>query len=229
MSGQKIEVAGQPAYLFGDVKDPAVVVLQEWWGITDIIKGHAQKIADAGYQCIVPDLYKGKVGVDREEAQHLYDHLDWPQAVQEIKACVQYLKDNGAKKVGATGFCMGGALAMAAAQHAGVDAAAAFYGLPPPTLAQPEAVKVPVQLHFGQLDEYKGFSDPESAEAFVKKVNDAGGKAEVFIYEQCGHGFLNTGPEAVAKRKHMGFPEPPMEQQELAWKRLFEFFDKQLH
>lgn len=90
MSGEKIEVAGQPAFLFGNVSsgrhgpptimqwqddvmpvacprrpspallrspqvnDPAVVVLQEWWGVTDIIKGHAQKIADQGFRCIVP-------------------------------------------------------------------------------------------------------------------------------------------------------------------------------
>lgn len=40
-----------------------------------------------------PDLYKGKVGVDKEEAQHLMSNLDFPTAVQEIKACVQYLRE----------------------------------------------------------------------------------------------------------------------------------------
>eukprot|EP00887_Chlorella_sp_A99_P001466 scaffold8.g1466.t1 len=217
-----------PGYEFGDVNDPAVVVIQEWWGITDIILGHAKRLAAAGYRTLVPDLYKGKIGVDKEEAQHLMSNLDFPGAVEEIKEAVEYLRAKGAKKVGTTGFCMGGALSLAAAQHAGVDAAAPFYGLPDPALAQPESIKVPLLLSFGELDEYKGFSDPGSAEAFAQKVNAAGGSAECIIYPQCGHGFLNTGPEAVAKRAHMGFPEPLVEQQDKAWVTLVAFLDKNL-
>lgn len=46
--------------------------IKEWWGVTDIIKAHAEKISSDGeYRCLVPDLYKGKIGVDKEEASHV--------------------------------------------------------------------------------------------------------------------------------------------------------------
>lgn len=64
----------------------------------------------------------------------LMSNLDFPAAVKELKQAVEYLKSTGATKVGVCGFCMGGALSFAAAQHAGVDAAAPFYGIPDPAI-----------------------------------------------------------------------------------------------
>lgn len=61
-------------------------------------------------------------------------NLDFPGAVKELGEAVKYLKSTGATKVGVVGFCMGGALSFAAAQHAGVDAAAPFYGIPDPAI-----------------------------------------------------------------------------------------------
>jgi carboxymethylenebutenolidase len=61
-------------------------------------------------------------------------NLDFPAAVKELGEAVAYLKASGASKVGVVGFCMGGALSFAAAQHAGVDAAAPFYGIPDPAI-----------------------------------------------------------------------------------------------
>lgn len=219
---------GIPGYVCGSVKDPAVVVLQEWWGVVPTVVDHAINISQHGYRCLIPDLYKGKVGVDKEEASHLMNSLDWATAVEEMKAAVQYLRDDGASKVGCIGFCMGGALALAAAQHAGVDCTAPCYGTPSPELCQPENVKVPVQMHFGELDDFKGFSDQETAKAFADKVNAAGGAAALFMYAQAGHGFLNRGDEGVAKRAYMGFPEPPSEAQALAWERVLAFFEENL-
>lgn len=127
--------------------------------------------------------------------------------------------------MGSVGFCMGGALSLV---EFGQDSAVAFYGLPQPGLSQPENIKFPVQLHFGRLDEYKGFSDAESATVFAEKIKGAGGTPELFIYEECGHGFLNEGEEGIAKREHMGFPHPPPADQQLAWERVLGFFDKTL-
>lgn len=222
----RVEFApGVPGYVVGDANAPAVIVLQEWWGIVPTVVDHALHISQQGYRCLVPDIYKGKIGVDKEEASHLLSKLDWAQAVQEIKQAVEWLRSQGAPKVGCTGFCMGGALTLLAAQHAGVDAAAAFYGIPGADFCQPENIKVPIQLHFGQLDDMKGFSDPETAKAFADKANAAGGKAELFIYPDCGHGFLNVGDEGVEKRAHMGFPEPPNDDaRNQAWERVFRLF-----
>ena len=78
-------------------------------------------------RCLIPDIYHGKLGIDKEEAHHLYSNLDWPRAVEELSQAVQFLKEEGSEKVGAIGFCMGGALAVAACQHCGIDCAAPFY------------------------------------------------------------------------------------------------------
>jgi carboxymethylenebutenolidase len=65
-------------------------------------------------------------------------------------------------QVGVTGFCMGGALSLASAVRVpGIDAVVAFYGTPPPQLADPTESKVPVQAHFGEEDTMKGLSDKE--------------------------------------------------------------------
>jgi dienelactone hydrolase len=64
------------------------------------------------------------------------NHLDFKAAVSEVKAAADYLRGSGAAKVGVVGFCMGGALSFAAAQHAGVDCAAPFYGVADPAICQ---------------------------------------------------------------------------------------------
>src|SRR6187399_2154732 len=92
-------------------KAPGMVVIQEWWGLTDQIKGVADKLAGAGYRALVPDLYRGKVAVEANEAEHLMTNLNFGDAAgQDIRGAVQYLKASGSRKTGVTGFCMGGAL-----------------------------------------------------------------------------------------------------------------------
>ena len=70
-----------------------IVVIQEWWGLNDQIKGVAERLAEAGYHSLVPDLYKGKVTLEAAEAEHLMTHLDFNTAtVQDIKGAMQHLK-----------------------------------------------------------------------------------------------------------------------------------------
>jgi carboxymethylenebutenolidase len=86
---------------------PAVVVIQEWWGLNAQIRGVADRLAAAGYQALVPDLYRGKSTVEAEEAHHLMTALNFGDAAsQDIRGAAQYLKGR-ATKVGVTGFCMG--------------------------------------------------------------------------------------------------------------------------
>ena len=90
---------------------PGVVVIQEWWGLNDQIRGVADRLAAQGYRALVPDLYRGKVGLAANEAEHLMNALDFGDAAsQDIAGAVAHLKDSGSAKVGVTGFCMGGAL-----------------------------------------------------------------------------------------------------------------------
>src|SRR5258707_15323402 len=117
----------------GAGKAPGIVVIQEWWGLNDQIRGVADKLAKAGYRALVPDLYRGKTAVDAKEANHLMTGLNFGDAAgQDIRGAVQYLKKASAPKVGVTGFCMGGALTvLSAANVPGMGAGAIWYGYPP--------------------------------------------------------------------------------------------------
>src|SRR5204862_6414598 len=111
---------------------PGIVISQEWWGLNDQIKGVANRMAETGYRALVPDLYRGKLGLDAKEAEHLMTNLNFADAAgQDVRGAVQYLKTSSAK-VGVTGYCMGGALAILASVFVPeVDATVAWYGFPP--------------------------------------------------------------------------------------------------
>ena len=121
-------------YLTESKKDaPAIVVIQEWWGMNDQIKKVADTLKDAGYRALVPDLYKGKLALDANEAKHLMTGLNFLDAASEdIRGAVQYLKSTGSKKVAVTGFCMGGALTCLSSVHVPeLDCGVIWYGYPP--------------------------------------------------------------------------------------------------
>lgn len=210
------------AYVVGKEDAPGIVVLQEWWGVDFEIKNHAVMISQLGpgFKALIPDLYRGKVGLDVAEAQHLMDGLDWQGAVQDIRASVNWLKANGSKKAGITGFCMGGALSIASSVLVPeVDAVVAFYGVPSSELADPAQAKAPIQAHFGEKDNIVGFSDVTAAKALEEKLKASGVPHEVHIYPGIGHAFMNRSPEGIKRRKSMGLDDEDEAAVQLAWSR----------
>ena len=110
-------VNGYPAEPAAAAKARGMVVIQEWWGLNDQIKGVAERLAKAGYRALVPDLYRGKVTVEAKEAEHLMTQLNFADAAsQDVRGAVQHLKQSS-PTVGVTGFCMGGALTLLSAVH----------------------------------------------------------------------------------------------------------------
>ncbi|KAL0049168.1 hypothetical protein WJX82_008011 [Trebouxia sp. C0006] len=183
---------------YGDKTAPALLVVQEWWGINDDIKEKAMMLhAKGGCRVFIPDIYKGKSTVEVAEAKHMYDNLDWPVAVQELIQAAEYLTGTGSPKVAAIGFCMGGALAVAASQYGKIHAAVACYGIPQFAICPPSKVNSPIQLHVGSKDDYVSVA---SAEEFAANVKGAGGSCELHIYEGAGHAFLNN-PDKVGQAK----------------------------
>ena len=171
--------------------------------------------------------------MDVEEAHHLMTSLDWPNAKDELVECAKYLRASGSPKVGVVGFCMGGALALIAAQHADdVVCAAPFYGTPDPAICQTDKITVPVQAHFGELDNLAGFSDPDTAKKLLANLRAAGSDCELHTYPNVGHAFMNDLPAPYpdwdAREKTQGFPRFDSAQAEAAWSRLLEFFRKHL-
>lgn len=223
-----------PGYVAGQKGAPAVIVVQEWWGVTPQVCEHAGRLAMRGFRVLVPDLYKGKVGVDAEEASHLMDTLDFPAAVAEIGHAAAFLKQEGCSKVGIIGFCMGGALSLGgAAASADIACAAAFYGVNF-DLFKPEQLSAkPVRGHFGEADAMAGFSDPETARKLEAVLKEAGNtRAIVTVHPKVGHAFMNDSPapfESFEERQaKLGVPPYDEATAEAAWKDTISFFTRHL-
>jgi len=145
---------------------PGVVVIQEWWGLNDPVRGVADRLAHAGFVALVPDLYRGKSTVEQEEAHHLMTALDFGDAAtQDIRGAVQHLKTRAAK-VGCIGFCMGGALTLLAACNSPeLDAAVTWYGFPPLEYIDASKLRMPLQGHWATQDEFFPIGAVEQLEA----------------------------------------------------------------
>jgi carboxymethylenebutenolidase len=176
---------------------PAMVVIQEWWGLNDQIKGVANRLAEAGYRALVPDLYRGKVGVDAKEAEHLMTNLNFGDAAtQDIRGAVQYLKQTGSK-AGVTGFCMGGALTILAAGNVPeADAAVSWYGCPPLDYVDATKIKAPIQGHWAIEDAYFPVQQVQGLEEKLKAAH----VSYKFYWYNAKHAFANetqTNPAAA--------------------------------
>ena len=203
-------------------KAPGVVVIQEWWGLNDQIKGVAERFAKAGYRALVPDLYRGKVALAANEAEHLMTNLNFGEAAgQDIRGAVQHLKGTGSGKAGVTGFCMGGALTILSAVNVPEnDASVAWYGFPPLEYVNASKIKAPLMGHWAMDDVPFPIAKVDELE---KRLRDAKVNFEFHRYK-AKHAFANE--EADAKNLAMlGYNREAAEQ---AWKRTLEFFDKNL-
>jgi carboxymethylenebutenolidase len=167
---------------------PAMVVIQEWWGLNEQIKGVADRLAQAGYRALVPDLYRGKLGVDAEEAEHLMKGLDFGDAAgQDIRGAVQYLKRTSGK-AGVTGFCMGGALTLLAAVNVPEsDAAVCWYGFPPLEYIDATKIRAPLLGHFAIHDAFFPIAQVDELEAKLRQAK----VAFEFHRYQAQHAFAN--------------------------------------
>jgi carboxymethylenebutenolidase len=169
-----------------------IVLIQEWWGMNKSITLTADTIAKRGFTVLCPDLYRGKVGKDREQAGHLMSGLDFQGAIKDISAAGEYLKSIGCDKVGLSGFCMGGALTIANLCTSDTFAGGVpFYGIPDLNYFNLANIKVPVQAHFGSLDQAKGFSDSEAARNLESKAKEAGIQFNLIMWEGGDHAFMN--------------------------------------
>lgn len=108
----------------------AVIVIQEWWGLNDHIKDIANRYAVEGFIAIAPDLYRGKVATNADDASKMMHDLAIEDGIDTIKATILKAADEfGISHFGITGYCMGGTFALrAACELVGLSAAAPFYG-----------------------------------------------------------------------------------------------------
>ncbi|MFG6448880.1 dienelactone hydrolase family protein [Roseateles sp. BYS180W] len=172
---------------------PGLVLIQEWWGLNEHIRSVADRFAQAGFSTLAPDLYRGRLASSGEEANHLMTGLDFADAThQDLRGAAQHLHQGG-RAVGVLGFCMGGALTISAAVHVPeLAAAVCFYGIPPLELADPARIRVPLQGHFAQLDDW---CTPAAAADLAQRMQGAGLQPELHHYAADHAFFNNARPE----------------------------------
>ena len=200
---------------------PGVVMLEEWWGVTDQIKKMADKLASAGFRVLVPDLFRGRQAVVSDEANHLIEGLDFGDAAtQDTRGAVQYLKATGSKKVAVLGFCVGGALALLATMFdPEIDACVSFYGFPPAQAGDIGSIEVPVQGHWAIHDD---FANPQGVDRIEARFKEAGVTYEFYRYD-AKHGFNNPN-----EMGHAGLGHYDEQADKLSWSRAIEFLRKTL-
>ena len=201
---------------------PGVVVLQEWWGLDDEVMSVADRLAKAGYRALVPDLYRGKLALEANEAEHLMNDLNFGDAAsQDVRGAVQYLKATGSSKVAVTGFCMGGALTILAACNVPeLDASIVWYGNPPLEYVNAEAISKPMLAHWALHDE---FFTAAGVDQLEEKLKHAGVNYEFHRYDT-KHAFANP------KSDSRGMPplKYDADAAKLAWDRTLDFLKKHL-
>ena len=187
---------------------PGVIVIQEWWGLTDHISGIADRLAAEGFVALAPDLYGGTTTHDADEAGRLMMELPVDEAARDLAGAVDFLLSHEAvtsSTVGAVGFCMGGGfvLLLAAQQGDRIGAAVPFYGVGPAVPDTYTGLRAAVQGHYGEKDDFYPAADARAQEQQIR--SESGAEVE-FHYYPAGHAFhndtnkLGTYDEASARQ-----------------------------
>jgi carboxymethylenebutenolidase len=203
---------------------PAVVVIQEWWGLNDWIKDNAKRIAGKGYVAIAPDIYRGKVTDNPKVASTLIKGLPKERGLQDLKAAVTYISamPNVQKdRIGSIGWCMGGGYSLdLALADARIHACVMCYGRVITDSAALKSLKGPVLGIFGEED--KGIP-AKGVREFEAALKQAGKTVEkISIYPGAGHGFMR------AMNGSQSNPEYREAAAKDAWMQIDAFFAKTL-
>lgn len=200
---------------------PAVLIIHEWWGLTDHMKDLARRFAKEGYAALVPDLYARQgsvVTTDANEAAKLMSQLSSQQSLRDLNAAAAYLKRQpwiAPDRLGVVGFCMGGTMALTMATHnSDLNAAVVFYGKVPP-IETLDSLLCPILFHHGAQD---GWVTGKEVDTLRQGLAQYGKHGQVVSYPSAGHAFFNDArPDAYR----------PTEAAE-AWQRTKQFFAEQL-
>ncbi|QPD05062.1 MAG: Carboxymethylenebutenolidase [Candidatus Nitrospira kreftii] len=203
-------------------KRPTIIIVQEWWGLTDHMKDIARRYAAEGYVAIAPDLYS-RLGhaltTDAGEAGKLMNSLKQEDGLTDLNATVNYLKsvpEVDATKIGITGFCMGGSYAlMLPCINSEIKAAVPFYGQVPNPDNPIQKLACPILYIYGEDDGWITKADVQRLAAALKKYGKAG---EIKTYPGAPHAFFRDTDPSVYR------PEAAKD----AWARTKAFFQQHL-
>jgi carboxymethylenebutenolidase len=200
---------------------PAVIVIQEWWGLVPHIKELADRFAEAGFVALAPDLYHGAHTNEPDEAGKLMMGLAMDQAAKDIAGAAAFLaaRPEVTGGVGAVGFCMGGSLALWSAtlsEH--VVATVGFYPAVPWERMSPKWDNYAGKAAMIHCSEEDGTSAAPGIQQAKQAIEAAGGEVISYDYPGTHHAFFNDDRPEVYDR----------EASALAWARTIEFLRTRL-
>lgn len=197
---------------------PAVIVIQEWWGLVGHIKDIVDRFAENGYVAFAPDLYHGQAAAEPDTARKLMMELELDQAAMELETAAKYLlslPQTSGEAVNVVGFCMGGSLAIwGATKVAEIGKAAAFYpgaSWERHNPAWPQFAGKSAIIHCSEGD---GTSAAPGIQEAITKISEAGGRALAYDYPGTQHAFFNSDRPEVYNEAAA----------ELGWQRTLQFF-----
>ncbi len=199
-----------------DGEYPGVIMIHEWWGLTDNIKEMAEKLASHGYVVLAVDLYDGQVGMTADEARQLRSSFEQSQWTENMNTAVSYLEDNHVlSSMGSIGWCFGGAQSLnLALNNDRMDATVIYYGQLVTDTDELSKISVPVLGVFAELD--SGIP-PETVNEFESALNEIGVENDITIYPGVNHAFANPSGDRYA----------PDESKD-AWQKTLKFFENNL-
>jgi carboxymethylenebutenolidase len=178
----------------GDGKHPAVITVQEWWGLNDWIKANTDRFAQRGYVTLAVDLYRGHSTTSPDEAHELMRGLPEDRALGDLQTAFAWLAqraDVDASRIGVIGWCMGGGYALAlATEQPKLRAAAVNYGRL--VTAADKIAKVRAALLGNFAGQDRGIP-PDDVRAFERALKTTNRDVDIKIYDPDGHAFMNPG------------------------------------
>jgi carboxymethylenebutenolidase len=192
-----------------------IILIQEWWGINDHIRDIAGRYAGEGYLCVAPDLYRGRLAANPEEAAALMQALAVDDGLETIRNAIDAAKDTyQIERFAITGYCMGGTFALrSACEFPELKASAPFYGDIPPEDVLKE-LTVPTLFIAGKRD---AWINEEKVSQLRTAATNYGLPVEIKSYD-ADHAFFNdTRPKVYDKEAAAD-----------AWRRVLEFFQEHL-
>src|SRR3979411_2289979 len=198
---------------------PALIVIHEYWGLNDWVKGQASKLADEGYVALAVDLYRGKVATTPEMAHEIMRGVPEDRAKRDLHAAFEFLsaQPNVKKdRIGSIGWCMGGGYSLdVALQEPTLAAAVINYGHLAVDADSLKKINASILGIFGGQDRGIPVDDVKKFEQTLKQQ---GKKVEIVIYPDAGHAFENPNNKA-------GYdPDDAAD----AWKRTVKFLENTL-
>jgi len=194
---------------------PVVILIHEWWGLTDQIKAMAAHLAEAGYFTLAVDLMDGRVATTVDDAVTLSARVNGATAREILVGWIDWARcqDQSDGQVGVLGWCFGGGLALMASLAMPVEATVIYCGLVMGSADTLSALKGPLLGHFGSRD---AFVPANMVSRFAAGMKAAGREFRCHLYD-AGHGFANP----TGNHHHK-------EETRLAWRRTLAFLAETL-